>query len=72
MRSIIDAVGCGDFPRLKIGIGRPEAPMEITDYVLGKFTAIERRAFAPVLDNAAEAVRTILKHGIPIGMNRFN
>jgi len=72
LRSIIDAVGCGDFPRLKIGIGRPEAPMEITDYVLGKFTAIERRAFAPVLDNAAEAVRTILKHGIPIGMNRFN
>lgn len=72
LRSIIDAVGCGDFPRLKIGIGRPETPMEITGYVLGNFSASERRTFAPVLENAAEAVRTILKHGIPSGMNRFN
>ncbi len=72
LRSIIDAVGCGDFPRLKIGIGRPEAPIGITDYVLGNFSASDRRGFAPGLGNGAEAVRTILKHGILSGMNRFN
>lgn len=72
LRSILDAVGCGDFPRLKIGIGRPEGPMAVSDYVLGNFAASERQLFDPVLENAAEAVATVLTRGINEGMNRFN
>jgi len=72
LRSIIDAVGGGDFPRVRIGIGRPEAPIDISDYVLGNFTADEWREFEPELDKAAEAVGTILRHGVKEGMNRFN
>lgn len=72
LRSIIDAVGGGDFPRVKIGIGRPEAPIDISDYVLGNFAANEWQEFEPVLDKAAEAVGTILRHGVNEGMNRFN
>ncbi len=72
LRSIIDAVGSGDFPRMKIGIGRPEGPVDVSDYVLGNFTAQERRGLEPILDKAAEAVTTILMHGVNEGMNRFN
>jgi PTH1 family peptidyl-tRNA hydrolase len=72
LRSIMDAVGGGEFGRLRLGIGRPEGGMGISDYVLGDFTASERRSFDPVLDKAAEAAGIILKHGINVGMNRFN
>jgi len=72
LRSIIDAVGSGEFPRVRIGIGRPEGPMDVSDYVLGNFTADEWRALEPILDKAAEAVSTILTHGVNEGMNRFN
>ncbi|MDZ7830860.1 MAG: aminoacyl-tRNA hydrolase [Desulfobacterales bacterium] len=72
LRSIIDAVGSGDFPRMKIGIGRPEGPVDVSDYVLGNFTAQERRGLEPILDKAAEAVRTILMYDVNEGMNRFN
>src|SRR6056297_2519110 len=72
LRSIIDAVGSGDFPRVRIGIGRPEGPMDISDYVLGNFTAKEWREFEPIPDKAADAVKTILRHGVNEGMNRFN
>lgn len=72
LRSIIDAVGSGDFPRVKIGIGRPEGPMDISDYVLGNFTAEQWGEFEPILDKAADAVSTILAHGVNEGMNRFN
>jgi peptidyl-tRNA hydrolase len=33
----MDAFGCGDFPRIRIGIGRPGAQVDVTDHVLGKF-----------------------------------
>lgn len=72
IKSIMEAFGSGDFPRLRIGIGRPEAPMDVTDYVLGKLTAGEKRFFAPVLENAEEAVMTIIEKGLAEGMNRFN
>lgn len=57
---------------MKIGIGRPEGPVDVSDYVLGNFTAQERRGLEPILDKAAEAVRTILMYDVNEGMNRFN
>jgi len=72
LRSIIDAVGSGDFPRIRIGIGRPEGPIDVSSYVLGSFTADEWREFEPIPDKAADAVKTILRHGVNEGMNRFN
>lgn len=72
LRSIIDAVGSGDFPRLRIGIGRPETAVDISGYVLGNFATDEWREFGPILDKTAEAVGTILRHGVIEGMNRFN
>ncbi len=72
LRSIIDAVGSGDFPRIKVGIGRPEGPIAVSDYVLGNFSASEFADFEPVLGQTAEAAAVILQHGMDQGMNRFN
>mgnify|MGYP005861711021 CR=1 FL=1 len=71
MESIIGRLGTSDFPRLRIGIGRP-AETEAVDHVLGSFTPEERPLMEEALDRAAEAVECVLKEGTVVAMNRFN
>ncbi len=72
VRSIIDAFGGGDFTRLRIGVGRPEADGNAADYVLGKFTLEEKKVLSQIITAARDAVATILCKGTKEGMNRFN
>jgi len=72
VRSIIDAFGGGDFTRLRIGVGRPEAGGDAADYVLGKFTLEEKEDLSQIVTAARDAVVTILCKGTKEGMNRFN
>lgn len=73
IKSIIDATGGTEFPRIRIGIGRPDAPhKDVTDHVLGNFTPDEMRSLEPVLSDAADAAQLILKKNIIICMNQFN
>jgi PTH1 family peptidyl-tRNA hydrolase len=72
VRSIIDAFGGGNFVRLRIGVGRPEAGISAADYVLGKFTIIEKNLLHRIITEARDAVVTILCKGTKEGMNRFN
>lgn len=72
VKSIMEAFGSGNFPRLRIGIGRPEPPRDVTDYVLGRFTAEEKKIFAPVMQDAEDAVLTMINRGLAEAMNRFN
>jgi len=71
IRSIAAVLGDQDFPRLRIGIGRPSGG-EVSDFVLSRFSAEERAQLPQVLDVAAEAVTTILTHGVQVAMNDFN
>jgi len=73
VRSLIDAFGGGDFPRLRVGIGRSEtAGQPVADYVLDQFTRDETAALPGVIERARDAVVTILSKGTKIGMNQFN
>ena len=72
VRSIIDAFGGGDFVRLRMGVGRPEAGISAADYVLGKFTIKEKKVLHRIITEARDAVGTILCKGAKEGMNRFN
>ncbi len=72
LKSIVAALGTGDFPRIRIGIGRPETPSDVTDHVLGRFSAQEIRLIQPVLARAEEAVETILSKGLIEAMNLFH
>lgn len=72
VRSIIDAFGGGDFVRLRMGVGRPEAGISAADYVLGKFTLQEKINLHRIITEARNAVGTILCKGAKEGMNRFN
>ena len=80
INSIISALGNGDFPRIKVGIGRPtkEDGTAITDeavivgYVLSDFTPQEGAATKPTIATVAAAIRCVLTEGITAAMNKFN
>lgn len=72
VRSLIDALGGGDFVRLRIGVGRSENGNGVVDHVLGRFNAQEKSVLPDLILRARDAVVTILCKGTREGMNRFN
>ncbi|MER3544622.1 MAG: aminoacyl-tRNA hydrolase [Chloroflexota bacterium] len=72
MESIIAALGRQDFPRLRIGIGRPPGRMDPVEYVLQDFDR-EQQEFLPELyDRAVKAIESFLSEGIVLTMSRHN
>jgi PTH1 family peptidyl-tRNA hydrolase len=61
-----------DFVRVRVGVGRPPAPMDPADYVLGTWTPSEAAQLDPLLDTTADAVEAVLREGLTPAMNRFN
>jgi peptidyl-tRNA hydrolase, PTH1 family len=72
MKSIIERLGTEDFPRLRIGIGRPPGRMDAADYVLQDFRDEELPLLADILDGGIEAILTFICNGIDEAMNQFN
>jgi len=70
MESIIDSLGSQDFPRIRVGIGRPDGD-EIS-YVLSDFNAAEREVVKEAVAKVADALHCILTEGIEAAMNRYN
>jgi len=74
LRSIIEALGGEEgFARLRVGIGRT-APLgtDITNHVLGRFTAAERTAADEAVAAAVDAMDCALREGWAEAMNQFN
>ena len=71
MISVIEALGGEDFPRLRMGIGRPERG-DAVSYVLSPFEEDERKRMDDFLEAGRMAVETCLVRGIDEAMNRFN
>ena len=72
LRSIIEALGRDDFPRLRVGIGRPPSGVDPAEFVLTPFRDDEDAPMQAALDRAADAVETLLREGLQVAMNRFN
>ena len=72
MRSIINHLGSQEFPRLRIGIGRPPGRRPAADYVLSNFTKSEWEIMNDVLTRAVGCIHTFLDQDIQIAMNQCN
>ncbi len=73
LKSIEQQLGSREYARLRVGIGRaPGAAREITDHVLGRFTAEESALLKKVLDRAADQIECWIKDGIAKAMSQFN
>jgi PTH1 family peptidyl-tRNA hydrolase len=73
LESIERQLGTRAYPRLRLGIGRRAGDdREITDYVLGRFSAAELKVMEDVLARACQQVDCWLSDGIQAAMNKFN
>jgi PTH1 family peptidyl-tRNA hydrolase len=72
MASTIERLGTKDFPRLRIGIGRPPGRMDPAAYVLQDFSREEMKTLSEVVDRAAQAALTFVVEGLNKAMNKYN
>ena len=70
VQSVIDCLGSRDFPRIRVGIGRPDGD-EIS-YVLSHFTVAEKQVIEEAIATAADAIHCIIAEGIEAAMSRYN
>jgi PTH1 family peptidyl-tRNA hydrolase len=76
--SIIFSLESQDFVRIRVGVGRPEAPPDsiteddIIAYVLSDFTAEEKQVISQVIPQVSEAIHCLLNEGLGTAMNNYN
>ncbi len=72
VQSIIDSLETKDFPRLRMGIGKPPPWMSAADYVLQPVESGDRELLNEARDRAVEAVLVFVKSGLETAMNNYN
>ncbi|MBN2418676.1 MAG: aminoacyl-tRNA hydrolase [Deltaproteobacteria bacterium] len=72
IQSIIDHFGSKSFPRIKIGIGRPEYGEKIEDYVLSPFYESQKEILEEVIKFSIHACDLYLSEGVEVAMNHIN
>ncbi len=70
--SVIERLGSPEFLRFRMGVGRPQSPIAIEDYVLQPFGAEEKEKAIALVAHAADAVEAALRDGPTRTMNLFN
>ena len=73
IKNIIAHLGTDVFPRVKVGVGAPSHPdYDMVDWVIGSFSAQERKIVDEALDRALDAAECIISRGVTEAQNRFN
>lgn len=73
LKSVIHQLKTEEFPRIRVGIGSAvNANMELTDFVLGRFTKDEIPVMESAMIRASKAVFDIIDHDIDYAMNANN
>ena len=73
LKNIIAHLGTDAFPRVKVGVGAPPNPeYDMVDWVIGSFSAAERKTVDEAIDRALDAAACIVKEGVTAAQNKFN
>jgi PTH1 family peptidyl-tRNA hydrolase len=79
LRSVASAIGSTDFPRMRIGIGRPHLdgdptwdPDVVAVWVLSDPSPEEAQVLHEAVARAGEAVEVAVTEGVEAAMNRYN
>jgi PTH1 family peptidyl-tRNA hydrolase len=65
-------LGTEEFPRLRIGIGRPPEQMDPADFVLSRFRRNEEKPMEEAVIRAAEGIEIWIRSGLNRAMNQVN
>ena len=72
LNDIIQRLGHDQFPRLRIGVGRPPGRMDVTAWVLGRFREDEQDNIEHAVVRAADSVERWIAEGIEPTMVEYN
>ncbi|MFB8386372.1 aminoacyl-tRNA hydrolase [Microbacterium sp. NPDC055910] len=64
VRDVAKALGTPEFPRVRVGIGRPPGRQDAADWVLDPFGTTERKMLPILLSDAADAVEQLVGEGL--------
>jgi len=70
--SLVGAVQTPDFYRLRLGIGRPPGRQDPLDFVLRPFSKKEEEEVVVLIDQAADAALSLVRHGLSPTQDRYN
>ena len=70
--SCLEALGTEQVPRLRLGVGAPDMPRDLTGFVLSPFRSHERPLVTGMVAQALEACEAWVAEGIAAAMNRYN
>jgi PTH1 family peptidyl-tRNA hydrolase len=71
LRSLHQELGCGNYSRLRIGIGRP-LHANMADYVLTNFGKDEMISLPRLVDGVVDALEMMIVEGLPKTMSIYN
>lgn len=72
LKSIMALTGTESFPRLRLGISRPPAPVTVVDWVLMRFSEPEMGVVREVVERATDAMKAIVDRGLERAMSEYN
>ena len=72
LKSVRQSLGTGDFFRVRVGIGRPPGQQSVHDFVLKPYTAAERKDLPTYVEEAADAVESLMTRGLEATQSAFN
>ncbi|GAB3602373.1 aminoacyl-tRNA hydrolase [Microbacterium aureliae] len=72
VRDVAKALGTPDFPRVRVGIGRPPGRQDAADWVLDPFGSTERQTLPNLLSDAADAVEQLIDEGLLAAQQRHH
>ena len=72
IRSIIESLNTVEFPRLRIGIGRPDPKSNYVTHVLDRFSQEDQTIIDEVVDRVILATECIIEESLERAMNKFN
>lgn len=72
VRDVAKALGTPDFPRVRVGIGRPPGRQDPADWVLDPFSNAERATLAHLIADAADAVEQLIDDGLTSAQQRYH
>src|SRR5260221_10717281 len=64
LRSIIDCLRTQEFTRLRIGIAPEHLISNASNFVLERFSKVEAESLEKILEESADAIRTIISDGV--------
>lgn len=72
VRDVAKALGTPEFPRVRVGIGRPSGRQDPADWVLDPFSATDRKTLPSLIVDAADAVELLVDEGLVAAQQRWH